>query len=78
MPLWILVIFVGIYIASWGAFLSIQKNLSHVIQSHIRIMGQENAGYVHTRALVSARIIYGIVMAGFMIGSYVLLQYLQR
>lgn len=78
MPLWILLIFVGVHGASWVAFLSIQKNINHVMQSHVRIMGQENAQYIYTRTLTWARILYGATMAIFTIGSFVLLQYLQQ
>lgn len=77
MSLWIIALFMIVQAASWVVFFSIQKNLNHVVKSHINIMGEENAAYIKTKILMTAKVAYGVMMGVFTAGSYVLLWIMQ-
>jgi len=50
--------FLVICFLSGLTFVMVQKNIAHVTESHLRILGGENEALIRTRTLVVVKILY--------------------
>lgn len=73
-PSWMFIILAVATVISVIVLFAIQKNVSHVVKSHIRVVGAENARYVQTKELLSIRTAYMISVIVITIASFVIPQ----
>lgn len=73
-PSWIFIILVIASLISLIALFAIQKNVSHVVKSHIRVIGADNARFIQTKELFAIRAAYLISIITATIGSFIVSQ----
>ena len=70
MPFYLFIIVFLLNLCSWLVFFFIHKNVKHVTNGHVRILGIENKELVKTRGLFVVRFFYGSVIVFLSVLSY--------
>jgi len=66
-----LIFFLILCIFSWLSFVVIHKNINHVTDSHLRILGEENKNLIKTVALFRVRMFYGISLLAITVAALI-------
>lgn len=70
MNLALLITFFLVCFVSLFVFFMVNKNISHVTDSHLRILGIENKTLVKTRPLLAVRIIYFMTTTSIIVAAF--------